>query len=77
MRLHTFFAIHLLASAGTWCGHLRRCEDVADTVDTIEEHYAQFVPAARDASAKPMDRGVGIEERAKSEAAWQEVVGIR
>jgi len=38
---------------------------LADTVDTIEKHYAQFVPAARDAVQSRMDTGVGIEERAK------------
>ncbi len=38
---------------------------VADTVDTIEKHYAQFVPAARDAAQHKMDHGTGIEERAK------------
>jgi integrase len=36
---------------------------LADTVDTIEKHYAQFVPAARDAAQSMMDRGIGIEER--------------
>jgi len=38
---------------------------LADTVDTVEKHYAQFVPAARDAVQSRMDTGVGIEERAK------------
>jgi hypothetical protein len=38
---------------------------VADTVDTVERHYAQFVPAARDAAQSRMDTGVGIEERAR------------
>jgi hypothetical protein len=38
---------------------------LADTVDTVEKHYAQFVPAARDAAQAKMDNGVGIEERAK------------
>jgi integrase len=38
---------------------------LADTVDTVERHYAQFVPAARDAVQTRMDTGVGIEERAK------------
>jgi len=38
---------------------------LADTVDTIEKHYAQFVPAARDAVQSRMDIGVGIEERTK------------
>jgi integrase len=38
---------------------------LADTVDTVEKHYAQFVPAARDAAQAKMDHGLGIEERAK------------
>ncbi len=38
---------------------------LADTVDTVEKHYAQFVPAARDAAQHKMDSGIGIEERAK------------
>ena len=37
---------------------------LADTVDTVERHYAQFVPAARGA-VQSLDTGVGIEERAK------------
>lgn len=35
------------------------------TVDTVQKHYAQFVPAARDAAQIKMDSGIGIEERAK------------
>ncbi len=51
---------------------------LADTVDTIEKHYAQFVPAARDAAQSLMDRGVGIEERAKLvKQRGRKVVGIR
>jgi integrase len=38
---------------------------LADTVDTIEKHYASFIPAARDAAQSKMDNGIGIEERAK------------
>jgi hypothetical protein len=38
---------------------------LADTVDTVEKHYAQFVPAARDAIQVRMDSGVGIEEQAQ------------
>jgi site-specific recombinase XerD len=38
---------------------------LADTVDTIEKHYASFVQAARDAAQLRMDNGIGIEERAK------------
>jgi integrase len=54
------------------CDMLARGEDIysiakmlADTVDTIEKHYAQFIPAARDAAQHKMDSGIGIEERAK------------
>jgi hypothetical protein len=36
---------------------------LADTVETVETHYAQFVPAARDAAQITMDAGVGIEEQ--------------
>jgi hypothetical protein len=38
---------------------------LADTVDTVEKHYASFIPAARDAAQSKMDTGIGIEERAK------------
>ena len=38
---------------------------LADTVDTIQKHYAQLVPAARDAAQARMDSSIGIEERAK------------
>lgn len=38
---------------------------LADTVDTIEKHDVQFVPAARDAAQGKMHNGFGIEERAK------------
>jgi hypothetical protein len=38
---------------------------LADTVETVEEYYAQFVPAARDAVQSKMDSGVGIEAQAK------------
>jgi site-specific recombinase XerD len=38
---------------------------LADTVETIEKHYASFVQAARDAAQLKMDNGIGIEERAK------------
>jgi integrase len=51
---------------------------VADTTDTIEKHYASFVPAARDAAQHQMDSGLGIEERAKIAAQrGNKVVGIR
>jgi integrase len=50
---------------------------LADTVDTIEKHYAQFVPAARDAAQSRMDRGIGIEEQAKiSQARNQKIVAF-
>lgn len=38
---------------------------LADTTDTVEKHYASFVPAARDAVQHKMDNGIGIEEQAK------------
>ena len=38
---------------------------LADTVDTVEKHYASFVQAARDAAQQKMDHGLGIEERAR------------
>ncbi|HEY2125181.1 MAG TPA: site-specific integrase, partial [Chthoniobacterales bacterium] len=38
---------------------------LADTVETIEKHYASFVQAARDAAQLKMDNGIGIKERAK------------
>lgn len=51
---------------------------LADTVETVEEYYAQFVPAARDAVQTKMDSGVGIEEQAKIAAQrGKKVVGIR
>lgn len=51
---------------------------VADTTDTIEKHYASFVPAARDAAQLQMANGLGIEERAKIAAQrGRKVVGIR
>jgi integrase len=51
---------------------------VADTTDTIEKHYASFVPAARDGAQNQMDNGLGIEERAKIAAQrGKKVVGIR
>lgn len=51
---------------------------LADTVDTIEKHYAQFVPAARDAVQAKMDNGIGIEEQAHlSKQRGRKVVGFR
>jgi len=51
---------------------------VADTVDTIEKHYAHFIPAARDAAQVKMATGTGIEERARmAKARGRKVVAIR
>lgn len=51
---------------------------LADTVDTVEKSYAQFVPAARDAAQSKMDTGIGIEERARlSKSRSKKVVNIR
>jgi hypothetical protein len=51
---------------------------LADTVETVEEYYAQVVPAARDAVQTKMDSGVGIEEQTKIAAQrGKKVVGIR
>ena len=51
---------------------------LADTVETVEEYYAQFVPAHRDAVQVKMDSGVGIEEQVKIAAQrGKKVVGIR
>jgi hypothetical protein len=50
---------------------------LAGTVDTIEKHYAQFIPAARDAAQHKMDSGIGIEERAKlAQQRGRKVVGF-
>jgi len=65
------------------CDMLARGKDIysiakmlADTVDTIEKHYAQFIPAARAAQHK-MDSGIGIEERAKlTQQRGRKVVGV-
>ena len=67
------------------CDMLARGVDVfpvakmlADTVETVETHYAQFVPGARDAVQTKMDAGVGIEEQAKiASRRGRKVVGIR
>ena len=51
---------------------------LADTVETVETHYAQFVPAARDAVQVKMEAGVGIEEQARiASERGRKVVGIR
>jgi integrase len=38
---------------------------LADTVQTVERCYAQFLPAAKDAAQDRMDNGIGIEEQAQ------------
>jgi hypothetical protein len=51
---------------------------LADTVDTVQKHYAQFVPAARDAVQVRMDSGIGIEEQAQiAQQRGKRVVKIR
>jgi len=51
---------------------------LADTVETVEEYYAQFVPAARDAVQAKMDNGIGIEEQgALAAQRGRKLVGIR
>jgi hypothetical protein len=63
---------------------LARGEDIysiakmlADTVDTIEKHYGQFIPAARHAAQHKMDNGLGIKERAKlAQQRGRKVVGF-
>jgi integrase len=67
------------------CDMLARGEDIygvakmlADTVDTVEKHYAQFVLAARDAAQHRMDNGLGIEERGKlAEQRGRKVINFR
>lgn len=67
------------------CDMLARGEDIygvakmlADAVDTIEKHYAQFIPAARDAAKHKTESGIGIEERAKlAQLRGRKVVEIR
>lgn len=51
---------------------------LADTVDTVEKHYAVFVPASRDAAQGRMDQGIGIEERAAlTKKRGEKLVSIR
>ena len=51
---------------------------LADTVETVEQCYAEFIPALRDNVQAKMDSGVGIEEQAKIAAQrGKKVVGIR
>lgn len=50
---------------------------VADTVKTLEDKYAQFIPAAKDAAQHTMDHGIGIEERAKlNQQRGQKIVAM-
>jgi integrase len=50
---------------------------LADTVQTVERCYAQFLPAAKDAAQNRMDTGIGIEERAKiNEQSGQKVIEL-
>jgi integrase len=51
---------------------------LADTVDTIETHYASFIPAARDAAQNLLETGVGIEEQARiAKKRGKKVTAIR
>jgi integrase len=51
---------------------------LADTVDTIETHYASFIPAARDAAQNLLETGVGIEEQARiAKTRGKKVTAIR
>lgn len=56
------FACDMLAKGN---GVFEVAKMLADTVDTVEKYYAQFVPAARDSVQIKMDSGVGIEEQAR------------
>jgi integrase len=50
---------------------------VADTVKTLEDKYAQFIPAAKDAAQHTMDHGIGIEARAKlNQQRGQKIVAM-
>jgi integrase len=69
------FAVDMLARG---LGIFDVAKMLADTVDTVEKHYAQFAPAVRDAAQSKMDHGTGIEERARiSQQRSRKVVGIR
>jgi integrase len=51
---------------------------LADTVDTIETHYASFIPAARDAAQNLLETGIGIEEQARiAKTRGRKVTAIR
>lgn len=50
---------------------------LADTVKTVEDYYASFIPAARDAVQAKMDTGIGIEEQAAlAKQRGRKVVGF-
>jgi integrase len=69
------FACDMLAKGA---GVFEVAKMLADTVETVEEHYAQFVLASRDNIQAKMDSGVGIEEQAALAAKrGKKVVGIR
>jgi len=69
------FACDMLARGA---GVFEVAKMLADTVETVEQYYAQFVPAARDAAQDRMDHGIGIEEQAKIAAQrGRKIVGIR
>ena len=69
------FACDMLAKGA---GVFEVAKMLADTVETVEEHYAQFVLASRDNIQAKMDNGVGIEEQAALAAnRGKKVVGIR
>jgi integrase/recombinase XerC/integrase/recombinase XerD len=69
------FACDMLAR-GT--GIYEVAQMLADTVETVQKHYAQFVPASRDAVQVRMDTGIGIEEQAQiAQQRGKKVVKIR
>jgi integrase len=69
------FACDMLAKGA---GVFEVAKMLADTVETVEEHYAQFVLASRDNIQAKMDNGIGIEEQAALAAKrGKKVVGIR
>ena len=69
------FACDMLARGN---GIYEVAQMLADTVETVQRCYAQFVPAARNAVQAKMDTGVGIEEQARIAAQrGNKVVGIR
>jgi len=67
--------IHLRDMPARGCFTFVVSQMVADTTDTIEKHYAAFVPAARDAAQQQMASGLGIEERQDRGSARQQSCG--